>query len=224
VKNLTVYALLTILLSSTTTFAHIVSTFNFDLDVEAGLSGSPGPYGTVDVELLDNTARITFNADSDYQFLGAPDAIDFNVNASSWTISNLSTGLSNTGPGIVGTFGVFDQTLSASGSAGSFSFTVNNTSGTWLSATDVIAQNSAGLIAAGNVIKPNSGARGFVAGPGNGIPAPPTPTPITLAQYVGFSQAAYGNPLLVAGYHDVSLSTLSSTLMPAGFLAHVFFE
>jgi hypothetical protein len=58
-----------------------------------------------------------------------------------------------------------------------------------------------------------------------GVGGQQTPTlapSITLTQYVRFAEAAYGGPLLVAGYNEIPLSTLSGTPQPEGFSARVF--
>src|SRR5215471_4890974 len=76
----------------------------------------PGPYGSVDVNLTTSTtAIITFTGNTvggfTYKF-GAAQAIDVNVNAASFTVSNLSSSdLSFAGTGNVSTFGSFNATF-----------------------------------------------------------------------------------------------------------------
>ena len=90
--------------------------YSFDLATgNAAISGFPGPYANVSIDLTSsNTATITMTAYAGFLF-GAAQAADFNVNASSWSISNLvfnGTGaVSNGGSNNADGFGSFNQTF-----------------------------------------------------------------------------------------------------------------
>ena len=137
----------------------------------SAVSGYPGPYGFVDVHLVDpNTATITFTANSVggyyYLFSGAQ-AVDVNVNAGAWTLSNitasnsgsgfdtLSSDYSDGGSNNADGFGLFNQTIDGfdgyKHSATTISFTLDNTSGTWASSAVVLTANDDGYLAAGHI-------------------------------------------------------------------------
>ena len=146
--------------------------FIFNLTVpNSGISGFPGPYATVDVHLTDPThATISFtsltNGGNIYLF-GAVNAVDVNVNATTWTIgsfvaTNSGTGftpgpLSNGGSGTVDGFGVLNQTVNSfdgyTNASNSVTFTLTNTNllTPWLTANDVIINNSKGFDAAAHI-------------------------------------------------------------------------
>ena len=131
----------------------------------SGLSGFTGPYATVTVNLVDSTnATITFNSSTTAGLtflMGSADAADINVNATSWTVTGLSgtvlSGftngtLSDTGSGTVGGFGTFNQTFQNFDgyvhSHDTITFTLTYTSGTWASASNVLAANAQGAYVA----------------------------------------------------------------------------
>jgi hypothetical protein len=171
--------------------------FIFQLTVgNSGLSGFPGPYATVDVHLVDSThATISFtsltNGGNIYLF-GGVNAVDVNVNATSWTIgsfvaTNSGTGftpgpLSNTGSGTVDGFGVLNQTVSSfdgfSHTSNFISFSLTNTSGTWATANSVLIANSNGSFAAAHIFVTTSPANasnsalatGFASNGGTTVP------------------------------------------------------
>ena len=144
--------------------------FIFNLTVgNSGLSGFPGPYATVDVHLTDPThATISFtsltNGTNIYLF-GAVNAVDVNVNATTWTIgsftaTNAGTGftpgpLSDGGSGTVDGFGVLNQTVNSfdgfTHASDFISFTLTNTSGTWASDTTVLVANNQGVFGAAHI-------------------------------------------------------------------------
>ena len=144
--------------------------FIFQLTVpNSGLSGFPGPYATVDVHLTDPThATISFtsltNGTNIYLF-GAVNAVDVNVNATTWTIgsftaTNAGTGftpgpLSDGGSGTVDGFGVLNQTVNSfdgfTHASDFISFTLTNTSGTWASDTTVLVANNQGVFGAAHI-------------------------------------------------------------------------
>ncbi len=171
--------------------------FIFNLTVpNSGISGFPGPYATVDVHLVDSThATISFtsltNGGNIYLF-GAVNAVDVNVNATTWTIgsfvaTNSGTGftpgpLSNGGSGTVDGFGVLNQTVNSfdgfTHTSNFISFTLTNTSGTWLSDTTVLVANNQGVFAAAHIFVTTSPANasnsalatGFAANGGSTVP------------------------------------------------------
>ena len=171
--------------------------FIFNLTVgNSGLSGFPGPYATVDVHLVDPThATISFtsltNGGNIYLF-GGVNAVDVNVNATTWTIgsfvaTNSGTGftpgpLSDGGSGNVDGFGTLNQTVNSSDGfthASNFiSFGLTNTSGTWLSDTTVLIANAQGAFAAAHIFVTTSPANasnsalvtGFAANGGSTVP------------------------------------------------------
>src|SRR5436190_2685859 len=156
--------------------------YSFDLATgNAAISGFPGPYANVSIDLTSsNTATITMTAYAGF-LIGGGQAADFNVNASSWSISNLafngtgavSDGQSNNADG----FGSFNQTFDAFDgftNAGTLlTFTLTGGAGTnWLSALQVLIANASGWLAAAHifVIANSSVVTGFAAGNGGSVP------------------------------------------------------
>ena len=149
------------------------------IDYTLVTSNSPGtlgtgPFGTVHVDLTAGVATITFTAQSGYLFVDGG-SVAVNVNASSWTIGNFKSNgepVSNDGSGNEDGFGSFNQKVSmqdSSHGASMIRFTLTNTSGTWLSAANVLAFNAQNwLIAAHIQIQNGTGNTGFAAGPGGG--------------------------------------------------------
>ena len=154
----------------------------------ASLAGFPPPYGSVAVTLTNaTTANIVFtSALPTYYFLGAQ-AADVNVNATTWTLSNLlengagtaSNGGSNQADGA----GFFNQTIDLTDGftdrASSISFTLTNTSGTWASDAVVLTGNSLGNTVAAHIGACTPGctafaATGFATQGGGTIPEPAT--------------------------------------------------
>lgn len=137
----------------------------------AGLAGFPGPYGSVAVTLANaTTANITFtSATPTYFFLGAQ-AADVNVNATSWTLSNLlgnGGALSNGGSNAVDGFGVFNQTIDQfdgfASRSSSISFTLTNTGGTWASDALVLTPNASGNTVGAHIGACDAGCTQFLA-------------------------------------------------------------
>ena len=110
-----------------------------------------GPFGTVTVSLTGGVATITFTAASGYLFVDGS-AVAVNVNASSWTVGNITSNgnpVSDSGSWNVDGFGSFNQTLSQANSSNGASlvtFTLTNTSGTWASASQVLIANVDGWL------------------------------------------------------------------------------
>ena len=149
------------------------------IDYTLVTSNSPGtlgagPFGTVHVDLTAGVATITFTAQSGYLFVDGG-SVAVNVNASAWTIGNFKSNgepVSSDGAGNEDGFGSFNQKVSqqnASNGASIISFVLTNTSGTWLSAANVLKFNAQNwLIAAHIQIQNGTGYTGFAAGPGGG--------------------------------------------------------
>jgi hypothetical protein len=196
------------LVLSFATASWAVTTISLDTGNSA-ISGFPGPYGTVTVDLIDAvTADITFLADDsgqyDYFFIGTG-AADVNVNADTWTITNLVTNgagtIADDGAKNVDGFGSFNQTTKQKDGyddrATQITFTLTDTSGTWASSGSVLAANSNGAFAAAHIAVCDTvansscgsaigaAATGYAAGgPGiithGGIPEPTTWTMMVL--------------------------------------------
>ena len=157
-------------------------TFSFNLGVgNPAISGYPGPYVSVTVNRTNSThATITFTsltAAGNIYLMGDGSSVAVNVNATSWTVSNVTgsnsgTGFtpgpySNGGSGNVDGFGVFNQTINSfdgfGHSSSTIRFTLTNTSGTWANAAAVLAANSGGSLAAAHIfvtVSPANAANG----------------------------------------------------------------
>jgi len=160
-------------------------TFSFNLGVgNPAISGYPGPYVSVTVNLTNSThATITFTsltAAGNIYLMGDGSSVAVNVNATSWTLTNV-TGLnsgtgftpgpySNGGSGNVDGFGVFNQTINSfdgfGHSSSTIRFTLTNTSGSWVNAAAVLAANSGGSLAAAHIfvtVSPANAANGALS-------------------------------------------------------------
>ena len=187
----------------TSAFATPLDSTSFYLDTpNTAVSPYPGPYVQVTVDrTATNTATVTFTGltySNSYVYLmsGNP-AAAVNVNATSWAVSSISATNSNSGfsPGAyvdggaksgVGGFGDFNQGIDAgtpngyTGSVDLISFQLTNSSGSWLSAGDVLKANSDGYFAVAHIYvaaypaSPTAGAlaTGFSVGGGEGVPEP----------------------------------------------------
>jgi hypothetical protein len=148
----------------------------------AGLSGFPGPYGDVHIDLTNSTTAIfTFTARLGFGLVDGGIA-GVNVNADAWTVSGLAgtpaanDNLVDAGSGTLDGFGIFNQTFNngpASDVLSSLTFTLTNLDG-WASAATVLVQNAKGFLAAAhfNVTGTDcdgSPCTGFAA---NGVPGP----------------------------------------------------
>jgi hypothetical protein len=173
-------------------------------------TGYPAPYGTVTVDLTSPTmATVTFTAGSvstfNYYFIDGG-AADVNVNATTWTITNLTTNgvdpqnnpatLTDGGSGQVDGWGTFNQTTTQSDGYGSkstsISFILTDTSGNWDSSSDnVLTPNALGNtvgahIAVCDTTDPTHCAQ-FTGFATNGTGRVPVPEPATWAlMLVGF--------------------------------------
>lgn len=169
--------------------------FVFDLTFgNPAISGFPGPYAQVDVNLTSSTtATVTFtsllNSGNIYLF-GATSSVDVNVNATAFTLTGITGSNSGTGftPGIysqgsagnVSQFGVFNGIVDSfdgyTHSSDNISFTLTNTSGIWASAASVLAPNDGGYLAAAHIFvttSPADASNGALAtGFAAGVPEP----------------------------------------------------
>jgi len=169
---------------------------SYSLDFgDSALSGIAGPYGSVDVSLLNSThAVITFTAgvENGNQFLfGGQGSAAFNVNATSFTatfgsFSQLAgfslASISDGGAGNVSSFGNFNQTFDGfdgfTHATTTLTFNVTDVSGTWGSAGDVLKANADGSTVAAHIFvtafpATNSGpviVTGFASNGGSSVP------------------------------------------------------
>jgi hypothetical protein len=181
--------------------------FTSSLDTgNSAISGFTGPYGTVTVTLVNSTtATITFtsstNSGNIYLF-GDGGSVAVNLNASTFTVSNITGSNSGTGftpgpytfagAGVEDGFGSFNLTINSfdgfTHSSDSITFTVTNTSGTWGSDADVLIANASGFDAAAHIFvttfpanASNSAlATGFAAETGGGTGVPDGGTTVML--------------------------------------------
>ena len=132
-------------------------------------NGNTGPYARVDITLVNSTtATVTFTSlqqSGNIYLMGGVHAVDLNVNAATFSVSNIvgtnsGTGFSPgpytfTGAGVLGGgFGTMNLTIRSfdgfSHSANIVTFTLTNLSG-WASANDVLAFNVEGFDAAAHI-------------------------------------------------------------------------
>jgi hypothetical protein len=161
-----------------------VSSLNHGNTGPTGISGFPGPYGTVLVTLTSSTtATITFtsstNSGNIYLF-GDGGSVAVNLNASTFTVDSITGSNSGTGftpgpytfagAGVEDGFGSFNLTINSfdgfTHSSDSITFTVTNTSGTWGSAADVLIANAGGFDAAAHIFvtaSPANAANGAIS-------------------------------------------------------------
>ncbi len=132
-----------------------------------------GPFGTALVNRTSSTtATITFTAAAGYLFVDGG-SVGVNVNANTWTIGNFTSNgdpVSDAGAGNEDGFGSFNQKVSmqnSSNGASIISFVLTNTSGTWLTAANVLAFNAQNWLIAAH-IQIATGLTGFAAGPNGG--------------------------------------------------------
>jgi hypothetical protein len=185
--------------------ANAITMFTSSLNQgNSAISGFAGPYGNVTVVLTSSTTAIvgfTNNtvAGNTYLF-GASGAVALNVNATTFSVSNIMGSNSGTGftpgPFTVGSgqedgFGMFNLQISSfdgTGHASSvISFTLTNTSGTWGSPAAVLAFNSNGFDAAAHIFVMTSPANASIitlatgfAGEGTAVVVPDGGTTVML--------------------------------------------
>src|SRR6266566_1943117 len=160
------------------------------------ISGFTGPYGTVTITLVNSTtATVTFTsntvAGNTYLF-GDGGSVALNVNATSFSVSNITGSNSGTGftpgpysQGAAGNedgFGSFNLTINSfdgfTHSSDTITFTLTNLSGTWANQADVVTANGSGFDAAAHIFVTTSPANasnsalatGFAAEPAGAVP------------------------------------------------------
>jgi hypothetical protein len=171
----------------------------------SAISGYTGPYGTVDVHLVDSThATVTLNSNTvggNTYLFGDGGTIGLNTNgavtASNWTGTNSGSGftpwsLVSIGSGNMDGFGGFNFVVKSFDgyphSVDYLNFTLTKTSGSWLSAADVLTPNAGGYEAAGHVFvttaPANAGngalATGYAANGGSTGSVVPEPSSLVL--------------------------------------------
>ena len=137
--------------------------------------GNNGPYGTVNVSLVGQTATITFTAAAGY-FFGDGSSAAVELNTDSFTQAFVSESPSNNFKAFaldqnIDGFGSFDLAVDQKNFSvhlTSITFTVTNTGTAWLSDADVLAANEKGWDAAAHVFSTSSGLTGFAAESGGG--------------------------------------------------------
>ena len=143
----------------------------------AGLSGTPGPYATVNYVLNGSNIDVTVTMFPGFAAFGTGDAnngiFGFNVVGSTagLNITNLPAGFAfNPAGGQMDGFGNFDVTLSCCNPPGvtSFSFTISRTGG-FSSASDIFEANGGGFHFAIHIAPTNGNPTGFAA---DGVPEP----------------------------------------------------
>ena len=182
----------------------LADSITYDLTAQNGALTGSGPYEQVTIDLTSSTtATVTFDGLDSNGFtylLGGADAADINVNASSFTLSGISSTnsipgftsgpVSNDGSGNVSAFGSFNQTLKSfdgfTHSSTEISFMLTDNSGTWSSAADVTKPNIHGNILAAHgfecadpcTVGEGAANTGFVSG---ADPVTSTPEPFSLS-------------------------------------------
>ena len=144
----------------------------------AGLSGSPGPYATVNYVLNGSNIDVTVTMFPGFEAFGTGDAnngiFGFNVvgSVAGLNITGLPAGWAfNPAGGQMDGFGNFDVTLSCcnpSDAVTSFSFTISRTGG-FSSASDIFEANSTGSHFAIHIAPTNGNPTGFAA---DAVPEP----------------------------------------------------
>jgi PEP-CTERM motif-containing protein len=143
----------------------------------AGLSGTPGPYATVNYVLNGSNIDVTVTMFPGFAAFGTGDAnngiFGFNVVGSTagLNITNLPAGFAfNPTGGQMDGFGNFDVTLSCCNPPGvtSFSFTISRTGG-FSAASDIFEGNDGGFHFAIHIAPTDGSPTGFAA---DGVPEP----------------------------------------------------
>jgi hypothetical protein len=146
----------------------------------SGLSGTPGPYATVNYVLNGSNIDVTVTMFPGFAAFGTGDAnngiFGFNIVGSTagLNITNLPAGFAfNPAGGQMDGFGNFDVTLSCCNPPGvtSFSFTISRTGG-FSSASDIFEANSTGAHFAIHIAPTNGNPTGFAADGGTPTPEP----------------------------------------------------
>ena len=143
----------------------------FTSDLNAGnsaISGFTGPYGTVTITLVGQVATVTFTSNTvagNIYLFGGAQAVDLNVNATTFSVSNIvgtnaGTGFTPGGftqdvAGNVDGLGIFNLRIRSfdgfTHASDTITFTLTNTSGTWATQADVVTLNASGFDAAAHI-------------------------------------------------------------------------
>ena len=152
----------------------------------SGLSGSPGPYATVNYVLNGGNIDVTVTMEPGFEAFGLGNGnngiFGFNIVGSTagLNITGLPAGWAfNPAGGQMDGFGNFDVTLSCCNPPGvtSFSFTISRTGG-FSSASDIFEANSTGAHFAIHIAPTNGNPTGFAAD--GGTPEVPEPASLLL--------------------------------------------
>lgn len=136
----------------------------YTLDAIDSSIGGTGPYGTVDVHLVDSThAILTFNANTagNFFFMGGTGSAAANVDAATFTLSSISGDCSSCtysqqSAGNEDGWGSFNARVTSSnsgpgGRSTTISFELTNTSGTWADDLAVLTNTNQGFQVAAHV-------------------------------------------------------------------------
>jgi hypothetical protein len=171
IRMLTVFLFVSMMLFGVMANTASADSYGFDVGIpSAALSSYTGPYAHWEINRTDSThADITVTAltnGSNAYLLGGSYAVALNINASSFALSALTGNNAYWGnssnfvyilepTGNIPSFGVFN--LGMTNFDGSFwsltsvSFTLQDLSGTWSSASNVLTNNAAGYMAVDNI-------------------------------------------------------------------------
>lgn len=163
---------------------------SFIIDVpNSGLSGTPGPYATVDLLLIGSTVKITVTMESSFTAFGQNGVFGFNVKDGDTT--GLAVGSFTTNAGYTGTalslgslnaqmdgFGNFDVTINDGNPPNnltSFSFIVSRTNG-FASVQDLVDTSCGGEFCGAHFVvhiaPTNGNPTGFAGDAGTPVPEP----------------------------------------------------
>jgi hypothetical protein len=186
-------------------FAPGIASATVVFDLTSGnpaISGYAGPYGQVSVNLVNSTeATITLTSDyanGNIYLFGGAGTIGLNVNATSFQLKSVTATqpnstfspwtLTGSGSGNEDGFGSFNLSITGfdgfTHSTNSITVTVDNTSGTWASPSDVLKPNANNALVAAHVFvttSPANAANGALAtGYAANAGAINTPAPSTM--------------------------------------------
>ena len=191
------------------------SAFTSDLNAgNSGISAFAGPYGTVTISLVGQTATVMFTSNTvagNIYLFGDGGSVALNVNATTFTATGISGTNAGTGftPGpftaLVGAgqqedgFGKFNLTINSfdgfTHSSDSITFTLTDVSGTWASASNVLVNNANGIDAGAHIFvtsSPANGANGAAATGFAAEPAGAVPDGGTTVMLLGAALGALG--------------------------------
>jgi hypothetical protein len=146
------------------------------------IAGYPGPYATVQIVQVGNTATVTFTSltnSGNIYLMGDGGSVALNVNASTFTVGTITgtnSGIGFTPGGFTvdsgnnDGFGSFNLRINSfdgfTHSSDQISFTLTNTSGTWTDCHDVLTANNMGFLLSAHIFVtafPANGANGALA-------------------------------------------------------------